>query len=78
VVIVTSEPAPGVSAGLQLPASAQSELLAPVHVDLLMMGVLTLITAPFPQGIAARPPAQANFTSVPVPLSEARVKFDFE
>jgi len=26
----------------------------------------------------ARPPAQTNFTSVPVPLSGARVKLDFE
>ncbi len=32
----TSERAPGMAAGLQLPASAQSELMAPVHVDLLM------------------------------------------
>jgi hypothetical protein len=31
-----------------------------------------------PQGIAARPPVQTNFTSVPVPLSGARVKLDFE
>ena len=35
-VIATSEPAPGIPAGLQLPASAQSELMSPVHVDLLM------------------------------------------
>ena len=39
VVITTFEPAPRMPAGLQLPASAQSELMAPVHVDLL--GVLS-------------------------------------
>jgi hypothetical protein len=36
VVITTFEPAPAIPAGLQLPTSAQSELMAPVHVDLLM------------------------------------------
>ncbi len=34
--IVTSEPAPGTPAGLQLSASAQSELMSPAHVDVLM------------------------------------------
>ena len=43
VAIVTSELAPGTPPGLQLPGSAQSELTAPVHVDLLMMRLLTLI-----------------------------------
>jgi hypothetical protein len=43
VAIVTSESAPGTPAGLQLSASAQSELTAPVHVDVLMMRLLTLI-----------------------------------
>jgi hypothetical protein len=35
-VIATSEPAPG-TPELQLPASAQSELFLPVHVDVVMM-----------------------------------------
>jgi hypothetical protein len=35
--ITTSEFTPGTPAGLQLSASFQSELTAPVHVDLLMM-----------------------------------------
>ncbi len=43
VAMVTSELAPGMPAGLQLSASAQSELTAPVHVDVLMMRLLTLI-----------------------------------
>jgi hypothetical protein len=46
VAIVTSEPASGTPAGLQLAASAQSELTAPVRVDLLMMRLLTLIAMP--------------------------------
>jgi hypothetical protein len=37
VAIVTSELTPGTPTGLQLSASFQSELTAPVHVDLLMM-----------------------------------------
>jgi hypothetical protein len=37
VLIVTSELTPGMPTGLQLPGSAQSELMEPVHVDLLMM-----------------------------------------
>jgi hypothetical protein len=36
VAIVTSELAPGTPAGSQLSASAQSELTAPVHIDVLM------------------------------------------
>jgi hypothetical protein len=68
--ITTSEFTPGMPAGLQLFASSQSELTAPVHVDLPMMRLLTLI--------AASPWAQTNFTSVPVPLSGARVKSEFE
>ena len=36
VAITTSELTPGTPAGLQLSASSQSELTAPVHVDLLM------------------------------------------
>jgi hypothetical protein len=36
VAMVTSVSAPGTPAGLQLPASSQSELTAPVHVDLVM------------------------------------------
>ena len=35
--ITTSELASGTPAGLQLSASSQSELTAPVHVDVLMM-----------------------------------------
>jgi hypothetical protein len=34
--ITTSELAPGTAAGLQLPASSQSKLTSPVHVDVLM------------------------------------------
>jgi hypothetical protein len=34
--------------------------------------------APPKQGTTAPPPGQTNFTSVPVPLSGARVKLDFE
>jgi hypothetical protein len=37
VAITTSEFTPGTPTGLQLSGSAQSELTAPVHVDLLMM-----------------------------------------
>jgi hypothetical protein len=39
---------------------------------------LTLIAAPFPRSIAARAPVQANFTSVPFPLSGATAKLEFE
>ena len=46
VAITTSELTPGTPAGLQLSASSQSELTAPVHVDLLMMLSLTLIAMP--------------------------------
>jgi hypothetical protein len=46
VAITTSEFTPGMPAGLQLSASFQSELTAPVHVDLLMMRLLTLIAMP--------------------------------
>src|SRR5580704_11041137 len=41
--IVTSEFTPGTPTGFQLSGSFQSELTAPVHVDLLMMRLLTLI-----------------------------------
>jgi hypothetical protein len=43
--ITTSEFTPGMPAGLQLFGSFQSELTAPVHLDLLMMRLLTLIAA---------------------------------
>jgi hypothetical protein len=46
VAIVTSELASGTPTGLQLSASAQSELAAPVHVDLLMMPLPDLIAMP--------------------------------
>jgi hypothetical protein len=48
-------------------------VIPPIH-DVLS---LTLIAVPCPQGTAAPPPAQTNFTSVPVPLSGARVKLEF-
>src|SRR5262249_45479019 len=49
--IVTSELAPGTPTGFQLSASAQSELTAAVHVDLLMMRLPYLLSL-----IATRPP----------------------
>ena len=47
VAIVTSELAPGTPAGLQLSASSQSELTAPVHVDVLMVRLPYLVCLPY-------------------------------
>jgi hypothetical protein len=50
----TSEFTPGMPAGLQLSASFQSELMGPVHVDLLMMRLPHLVCHATPLwGLAA-------------------------
>jgi hypothetical protein len=52
--ITTSEFTPGTPAGLQLSASSQSELIAPVHVDLLLMRLSFLDCHAMPaKGLAA-------------------------
>ena len=76
VAIVTSELAPGTPAGLQLSASSQSgDGARPCR--------FAHDASPYPDCHAMpalqRPPrCSANLTSVPVPLSGARVKPDFE
>jgi hypothetical protein len=58
VAVVTSEPAPGMPAGLQLPASPQSELTAPVHVFRLMPRLLDLHCS------RCNPPTKAALTGI--------------
>ncbi len=72
--ITTSAVTPGTPAGVQLSGWSQSELMAPVQVDWLTMRLPYLDRHAMPaEGLAA----QTNFTSVPVPLSGARVKSEF-
>jgi hypothetical protein len=62
VVITTFEPAPRMPAGLQLPAPAQSELMAPVHADLLsvLSQELTSHSQPCPKRRPS-PPGLASY-----------------
>jgi hypothetical protein len=72
VVITTFEPAPRMPAGLQLPAPAQSELMAPVHADLL--SVLSQELTSHSQPCPKRRPSPPGLASYRVVGSRARAR----